>query len=170
MLLGPFTTLRLGLSSQSKLKKLPPFSLFESVMIGQWKNECFTLSVLYMARIQFSAVTEYFKGIFPGWSHALCQFVLSQHGRKMAQSPLTGTTGGHRRGRPKSNHGQTMAEGKKRCKSMMIGWDKEYHQWLVIGAFRLGFFATEIRSRNLLNCSRARPKAREQNSATERRC
>jgi len=37
----------------------PPY---DRVMIAQWDNECISLSVLYMAWVQFSVVTQYFKG------------------------------------------------------------------------------------------------------------
>ena len=39
-------------------------------MIAQWENECFSLSVLSIARVQLPAIAEYFKGFFPDWSHA----------------------------------------------------------------------------------------------------
>jgi len=35
--------------------------------IAQWDS---SLSVLPMARVQFPAMAEYFKGFFPGWSHS----------------------------------------------------------------------------------------------------
>jgi len=41
------------------------------VMIAQWENKWISLSVLPVARVKFSAMTENFKGSFPGWSHAL---------------------------------------------------------------------------------------------------
>jgi len=37
------------------------------VMIAQWDS---SLSVLPVARVQFPAMAEYFKGFFPGWSHS----------------------------------------------------------------------------------------------------
>ena len=36
-------------------------------MIAQWDS---SLSVLPVARVQFPAMAEYFKGFFPGWSHS----------------------------------------------------------------------------------------------------
>jgi len=36
------------------------------VMIAQWENEYISPSVLSVARVQIPAMTEYFKGSFPG--------------------------------------------------------------------------------------------------------
>ena len=33
------------------------------VMIAQWENECISLSVLSVARVQFLIMGEYFKGL-----------------------------------------------------------------------------------------------------------
>jgi len=46
----------------------------------------FTLFVHFIARVQILAVAEYFKGLFPRLI-TLCQPVLSQRGKKVAQSP-----------------------------------------------------------------------------------
>jgi len=55
---------------------------------------------------------EVFQGIF-SWLITLCQPVLSQRGRKgLNPPPNSATQIGHRGGMPKSNHGQTMADGK----------------------------------------------------------
>ena len=66
------------------------------VMIAQREIECISLSVLTVARVQFPTVVEYFRAnvaedgwISPQWHHSPC---------------------GHWGGRPKSNHGQTVAE------------------------------------------------------------
>jgi len=40
---------------------------FPSVMIAQWDSSLF---VLLVARVQFPATAEYFKGFFFGWSHS----------------------------------------------------------------------------------------------------
>jgi len=37
------------------------------VMIAQWENECISLSVLSVALVQFPAVVEYLKELFPGY-------------------------------------------------------------------------------------------------------
>ena len=57
--LCPYTT------TQNPLK-CPYTTTQKSVMIAQWDS---SLSVLPMARVQFPATAEYFKGFFPGWSH-----------------------------------------------------------------------------------------------------
>ena len=49
------------------------------VIIGQWENECVSLSILSMVRVQFPAMAEYSKG-FPLWLITLCQPALSQRG------------------------------------------------------------------------------------------
>jgi len=38
----------------------------KSFMIAQWENEGISLSVLPVARVQFPAMAEYFKGFFLG--------------------------------------------------------------------------------------------------------
>jgi len=35
-------------------------------MIAQWENECISLSVLLVSWVQFPAMAEYIKGLFPG--------------------------------------------------------------------------------------------------------
>ena len=80
------------------------------VMIAQWDG---SLSVLPMARVQFPVMVEYFKGLFPGWSHSanLSWASVAENGSISLQ--WHHTTRGQRGGRPKSNHGQTMADRKK---------------------------------------------------------
>jgi len=39
------------------------------VMMAQWENECISLSVFCIARVQYPAVAEYLKGFFHDWSH-----------------------------------------------------------------------------------------------------
>ena len=41
-------------------------------MIAQWDS---SLSVLPVARVQFTAAAEYFKGFFPDWSHSVVKKV-----------------------------------------------------------------------------------------------
>ena len=57
-------------------------------MIAQWDS---SLSVLPVARVQFSATADYFKGIFPGWLHSLPTRP-EPAWQKMAQSALNDTT------------------------------------------------------------------------------
>ena len=40
------------------------------IMIAQWEYECISLSILPVARVQFPATAEYFKGFFPGCPHS----------------------------------------------------------------------------------------------------
>jgi len=42
-------------------------------MMAQWENECISLSVLSIARVQFPAMAEYFKGSFSLADHTLVQ-------------------------------------------------------------------------------------------------
>jgi len=59
-------------------------------MIAQWENECISLSVLPVARVQCPEVVEYFKEFF------LADHILPNcpepKGQKMAQSPLNSIT------------------------------------------------------------------------------
>jgi len=43
----------------------------KSVLVAQWENECISLSVLPMARVQHPGLAKYFKGFVPGWSRML---------------------------------------------------------------------------------------------------
>ena len=47
------------------------------VMIAQWDS---SLSVLPVARVQFPATAEYFKGFFPGWSHSANPSCVAENG------------------------------------------------------------------------------------------
>jgi len=82
----------------------------KSVMIAQWDS---SLSVLPVARVQFPATVEYFKGFFPGWSHSAnpCWASVAENGSISPQRHHT--TCGQRGGRPKFNHGQALADSKK---------------------------------------------------------
>ena len=60
------------------------------VMVAQWENECSSLLVLPVDRVQFSAMAEYFKGFFSGWSHSANPSWASV--AKNWQHPLNGTT------------------------------------------------------------------------------
>jgi len=55
-------------------------------MIAQWDS---SLSVLPVARVQFPATAEYFKGFFPNWSHSANPSLASV--AENGQSPLNDT-------------------------------------------------------------------------------
>jgi len=103
-------------------------------MMAQWENECISLSVLSVARVQLPAVAKYFNGLFVGWSHTrlerswemgifqgmfrwlvtLCQFVSGQRAENGSISPQwRHSTCGHGGGRLKSSYGQTIAKTRK---------------------------------------------------------
>jgi len=77
------------------------------VMIAQWDS---SLSVLPVARVQFSVMVEYFTGYFPDWSHYAnpSWASVAEHGSISPQ--WHHTTCVQLGGRSKSNHGQTMAD------------------------------------------------------------
>jgi len=77
----------------------------KSIITAQWKNERISLSVFLMARAQFLAVAEYFKGFLN--SANLFSASVAKNGSISLQWHHTAC--GRRGGRPKSNHGQTMA-------------------------------------------------------------
>jgi len=79
-------------------------------MIAQWENECIPLSVLPVARVQLPAVAEYFKWLFPGCSHSANPSWASVAENGSTSPQWHHTTCWNRGGRPKSNHGQTMAK------------------------------------------------------------
>jgi len=79
-------------------------------MIAKWDS---SLTVLPVARVQFPARAEYFKGFFPGWSHSANPSWASVAENGSISPQWHHTTCGQRGGRPKSNHGQTMADRKK---------------------------------------------------------
>jgi len=78
----------------------------ESVMIAQWKNKMY----LTVVRVQFPALAEYFKGFFPDWLHSANPFWVRATENGSISPQLHHSTCWHRRGRPKSNHGQTITE------------------------------------------------------------
>jgi len=85
------------------------FQLF-SAMIAQWNS---SLSVLPVAWVQFPATAEYFKGFFPGWSHSANPSWTSVAENGSISPQWHHTTCGQLGGRPKSNHGQMIADRKK---------------------------------------------------------
>jgi len=82
----------------------------KSVMIAQWDS---SLSVLPVAQVQYPATTEYSKGFFPGWSHSANPSWASVAENGSISPQLHRTTRGQWGGRPKSNHGQMMADRKQ---------------------------------------------------------
>ena len=74
----------------------------KSVMIAQWNS---SLSVLPVARVQFPATAEYFKGLFADWSHSVNSFRASVAENGSISPQWHHTTCGQRGGRPMSNHG-----------------------------------------------------------------
>ena len=86
-------------------------------MIAQCNN---SLSVLPVARVQFPATAEYFKGFFRGWSHSANPSWASVAENGSISPQWHHTTCGQRGGRPKSNHGQTMADRKSRKKGSFL--------------------------------------------------
>ena len=76
-------------------------------MIAQWGS---SLSVLPVARAQFPAMAEYFKGFFPDWSHSVIPSWASVTENSSISPQWHHTTCEQWGGRPKSNHGQTMAD------------------------------------------------------------
>jgi len=82
----------------------------DAVMIAQWNS---SLSILPVARVQFPATAEYFKGFFPGWSHSANLSWASVAENGSISSQWHHTTCGQRGGRPKFNNGQKMASKKK---------------------------------------------------------
>ena len=89
----------------------------KSVMIAQWDS---SLSVLPVARVQFPAMAEYFKGFFPGWSRSANPSWASVAENGSISPQWHHTTCGQRGGRPKFNHGQTMADRKNDAKSWAV--------------------------------------------------
>ena len=77
------------------------------VMIAQLEKECISLSALPWPRVQFSAVAEYFKGVFPGWSHSANPSWASVAENGSIAPQWHRTTCGQRGGRPTFNYGQT---------------------------------------------------------------
>jgi len=76
-------------------------------MIARWDS---SLSLLPVAGVQFPATAEYFKGVFPGWSHSANPSWASVAENGSIYPQWHHTTCAQRGGRPKSNHGQTMAD------------------------------------------------------------
>ena len=76
-------------------------------MIAQWDS---SPSVLPVARVQFPTTVKYSKGFFPGWSYSANPSWASVAENGSISPQLHHTTCGQRGGRPKSNHGQTMAD------------------------------------------------------------
>jgi len=93
-----------------------------SVMIAQLENECISLSVLSMARVQFPVMAEYFKDIFPGWSHSASPSWASVSENSSISPQWHHTTCGHRGGRLESNHGQTLAQRKISRYTYQMHW------------------------------------------------
>jgi len=98
------------------------------VMIAQWDS---SLSVLPVAWVQFPATAEYFKGLLPGCSHSANPPWASVAENGSISPQWHHTTCGQRGGRPKSNHGQIMADRKKnrklcsqyQCSSSWVAWN-----------------------------------------------
>jgi len=80
-------------------------------MIVQWDS---SLSVLPVARFRFPATAEYFEGFFSGWSHSANPSWASVSENGSISPQWHHTVCGQQRGRPKSYHGQTIADRKKR--------------------------------------------------------
>jgi len=95
---------------------LPVFPVAR-VMITQWDT---SLPVLPVARVQFPATAEYFKGFLPGWSHSANPSWASLGENGSIPPQWHHTTCGQRGGRPKFNHGQTMAD-RKNCMTYQTG-------------------------------------------------
>jgi len=74
------------------------------------------LSVLPVARVQFPATVEYFKGFVPDWLHSANPSWASVAENGSISPQRHHTTCGQRGGRPKFNHGQMMADRKKKKK------------------------------------------------------
>jgi len=79
------------------------------VMVAQWDS---SLSVLPVTRVQFPTTPEYSKGFFPGWSHSANPSWANVAENGLIAPQWHHTTCGQRGGRPKFNHGQTMADRK----------------------------------------------------------
>jgi len=73
-----------------------------------------SLSVLPVAWVQFPATAEYSKGFFPGWSRSANPSWARVAENGSISPQWHHTTCGQWGGRPKSNHGQTMADRKKK--------------------------------------------------------
>ena len=86
-------------------------------MIAQWD---ISLSVLPVARVQFPAMVEYFKGYFPGWPHSANPSWASVAENGSISPRWHCKTCGQRGGRPKSNHGQMMAYSKKEYLNLRV--------------------------------------------------
>ena len=86
-----------------------------SFMIAQSDNKCISLSliVLFMDRVPFSAVVEYFKGFYPGWSPSSNLSGASVSENDSISPQRHHTTCGHGERRSMSNHGQIIAEKNK---------------------------------------------------------
>jgi len=101
----------ISISSDSACKLSAKFLIYYyfiiSVMIAQRDR---SLSVLPVARVQFLATAEYFKGFFPGWSHSANPSWASVAENGSISPQWHHTICGQWGGRPKSNHGQTMAD------------------------------------------------------------
>ena len=69
------------------------------VMIAQWENDCISLSVFPVARVQFPAMAQYFKGFFPGWSHSANPSWASMAENSSISPYWHRTTYGHRGGK-----------------------------------------------------------------------
>jgi len=97
-----------------------------------------------VARVQFPATAEYFKGFFPGWSHSAnpCWASVAENGSISPQ--WHHTTCGQRGGRPKFNQGQTMGDKKNRTVAAfkykfwayLICWPTV--KWVYLSLFRAG--------------------------------
>ena len=94
-------------------------------MIAQWDS---SLSVLPVARIQFPAMAEYFKGCFPGRSHSTNLFWASVAENGSISPQWHHTACGQWGGRPMSNHGWMimMAERKKGKNRSCPWWPSDY--------------------------------------------
>ena len=87
---------------------IPNYNIMdESIMVAQWDSSLFVLPV---ARVQFPTTAEHFKGFFPGWSHSANPSWASVAENGSISPQWRHTTCGQRGGRPKSTHGQTVAD------------------------------------------------------------
>jgi len=83
------------------------YKLINSWPVSQWKNECSSLFILYEARVKFPTMP-----LFCGWLDSANSFWVRVAENESISPQWHHTTCAHRGERPKSNHGQTMADRK----------------------------------------------------------
>ena len=101
--------------------------LESSVMLVQWNS---SLSVLPLARVQFPAAAECFKGFFPGWSHSANPSWASVAENGSISPQWHHTTCGQRGGRPNSTTDRLWLIEKKILEPATFMWDSGIaHCW-----------------------------------------